>query len=89
MQYLALATDYDGTLAHDSHVSDEALLALRRLKDSGRKVILVTGRELPELYSVFPDHGLCDCIVAENGPCSAGRPKTAMKVLASPCRRHF
>jgi hydroxymethylpyrimidine pyrophosphatase-like HAD family hydrolase len=67
MQYLALATDYDGTLAHDSHVSDEALLALRRLKDSGRKVILVTGRELPELYSVFPDHGLCDCIVAENG----------------------
>ena len=58
MQYLALATDYDGTLAHDSHVSDEALLALRRLKDSGRKVILVTGRELPELYSVFPDHGV-------------------------------
>jgi hydroxymethylpyrimidine pyrophosphatase-like HAD family hydrolase len=67
MQYLVLATDYDGTLAHDSHVSDEALLALRRLKDSGRKVILVTGRELPELYSVFPDYGLCDCIVAENG----------------------
>jgi hydroxymethylpyrimidine pyrophosphatase-like HAD family hydrolase len=67
MQYLALATDYDGTLAHASHVSEEALAAIRRLKDSGRKVILVTGRELPELYSVFPDHALCDCIVAENG----------------------
>lgn len=67
MQYLALATDYDGTLAHDSHVSDEALAAIRRLKATGRKLILVTGRELPELESVFPDYRLCDCIVAENG----------------------
>src|SRR5688572_5720796 len=67
MQYLALATDYDGTLAHDSHVSEETLAALRRFKDSGRKVILVTGREMPELVSVFPELGLCDAIVAENG----------------------
>jgi hydroxymethylpyrimidine pyrophosphatase-like HAD family hydrolase len=67
MQYQALATDYDGTLAHDSHVQEETLVALRRLKDSGRKVILVTGRELPELESVFPEYQLCDAIVAENG----------------------
>ena len=67
MQYQALATDYDGTLACDSHVSDMTIAALRRLKASGRKLILVTGRELPELESVFPDFGLCDVIVAENG----------------------
>jgi len=67
MRYLALATDYDGTLAHDSHVSDEAVAAIERLKESGRKLILVTGRELPELYSVFPQYKLCDCVVAENG----------------------
>ena len=67
MRYLALATDYDGTLAHDSHVSEEALAAMQRLKESGRKLILVTGRELPELQSVFPEYKLCDCIVAENG----------------------
>jgi hydroxymethylpyrimidine pyrophosphatase-like HAD family hydrolase len=67
MHYLALATDYDGTLAHDSHVSDEALQAVRRLKASGRKLILVTGREMPELESVFPDYKLCDAIIAENG----------------------
>jgi len=67
MRYLALATDYDGTLAHDSHVSEEALEAIARLKESGRKIILVTGREMPELQSVFPDFKLCDCIVAENG----------------------
>ncbi len=67
MRYLALATDYDGTLAHDSHVSEEALAAIGRLKDSGRKLIIVTGREMPELQSVFPEYKLCDCIVAENG----------------------
>ncbi len=67
MQYLALASDYDGTLAHDSHVSEEALDALHRLKDSGRKLILVTGREMPELQSVFPEFKLCDAIIAENG----------------------
>ena len=67
MRYRALATDYDGTLAHDSHVSEESLAAIQRLKDSGRKLLLVTGREMPELQSVFPEYKLCDCIVAENG----------------------
>jgi HAD superfamily hydrolase (TIGR01484 family) len=67
MHYLALATDYDGTLAHDSHVSEVTLAALERLKASGRKIILVTGRELPELQSVFPELHVCDAIVAENG----------------------
>jgi HAD superfamily hydrolase (TIGR01484 family) len=65
--YRALATDYDGTLAHDSHVAPETLAALQKLKDSGRRLILVTGRELPELVSVFPEHTICDAIVAENG----------------------
>ena len=41
MQYLALATDYDGTLAHDGHVEEETLQAVMRLRSSGRKVILV------------------------------------------------
>lgn len=67
MQYQALATDYDGTLAHDSHVADETLVALGRLKESGRKLILVTGREMEELESVFPEFRICDAIVAENG----------------------
>jgi HAD superfamily hydrolase (TIGR01484 family) len=67
MRYLALATDYDGTLAHDGHVSPQTLDACRRLRASGRKLLLVTGRELPELQSVFPHFALCDVIVAENG----------------------
>jgi hydroxymethylpyrimidine pyrophosphatase-like HAD family hydrolase len=67
MQYLALATDYDGTLAHDGHVDESTVAACRRLRESGRKLILVTGRELTELKHVFADYALCDVIVAENG----------------------
>jgi len=67
MQYHALATDYDGTLAKDGHVDETMLDACRRLRASGRKLILVTGRELPELQSVFPNFSICDVIVAENG----------------------
>jgi hydroxymethylpyrimidine pyrophosphatase-like HAD family hydrolase len=84
MRYLALATDYDGTLAHDSHVSEEALTAIQRLKESGRKVLLVTGREMPELISVFPEYKLCDCVVAENGALLVWPGEGKEEVLGEP-----
>jgi hydroxymethylpyrimidine pyrophosphatase-like HAD family hydrolase len=67
MNYLALASDYDGTLALDGRVSELTLAKLRILKKSGRKIILVTGRELPELLGIFPEIDVCDVVVAENG----------------------
>ena len=67
MRYLVLACDYDGTLASDGVVSEETLAALQRLRDSGRKLILVTGRELENLLEVFPAIDLFDRVVAENG----------------------
>lgn len=67
MNYLALATDYDGTLAKDGHVETPVLHALNRLRSSGRKIVLVTGREMPELLSVFAEVAICDVVVAENG----------------------
>jgi len=67
MYFIALATDYDGTLAHDGIVSRKTLAALERFKKSGRKLVLVTGRELPDLKRVFPDVSLFDKVVAENG----------------------
>jgi hydroxymethylpyrimidine pyrophosphatase-like HAD family hydrolase len=67
MNYLALASDYDGTLAKDGHVDETILHALSRFRATGRKVILVTGRELPELIAVFPQITICDVVVAENG----------------------
>jgi HAD superfamily hydrolase (TIGR01484 family) len=67
MRYLALASDYDGTLAHDGVVDEQTIQAVERLIRSGRKLILVTGRELPDLQSVFPRMDLCERVVAENG----------------------
>jgi HAD superfamily hydrolase (TIGR01484 family) len=63
----ALATDYDGTLASHGAVSSATLAALERLKASGRQLVMVTGRELPDLRSVFPALGLFDAVIAENG----------------------
>lgn len=56
MRYLALATDYDGTLARDSRVDAATLAALERLRASGRRAILVTGLRLDDLLEV------CHCI---------------------------
>jgi len=67
MYFIALATDYDGTLAHDGVVTKKTLAALERFKKSGRKLILVTGRERPDLKRVFPEVSLFDKVVAENG----------------------
>ncbi len=67
MRYLALASDYDGTLAQDGRVDDATIRALEQFVHSGRKLILVTGRELSELQSVFPRLDLCARVVAENG----------------------
>ncbi|MBW4685092.1 MAG: HAD-IIB family hydrolase [Komarekiella atlantica HA4396-MV6] len=67
MRYFVLATDYDGTLATDGRVHDETLTALKHLRTSGRKLILVTGRQLDDLLQVFEQIDLFDYVVAENG----------------------
>jgi len=63
----AIASDYDGTLAEDGRVDRDTLTGLERARESGRKLILVTGRELPSLRSVFSNFDHFDWIVAENG----------------------
>ncbi len=67
MHYISLITDYDGTLATYGKVSDDTIAALERLLESGRKIVLVTGRELGDLLSVFPRVDLFEWVVAENG----------------------
>jgi HAD superfamily hydrolase (TIGR01484 family) len=81
--FLALATDYDGTLAHDGVVDADTAAAIRRLKNSGRRLILVTGRELPDLERAFPELGECDLIVAENGALLY-EPGTGRETVLSP-----
>ena len=67
MRYLALATDYDNTLASGGRISGAALAALERLRASGRRAILVTGRRLEDVLRVCECGDLFDFIVAENG----------------------
>lgn len=82
MRYLAVASDYDGTLAHDGVVDEETVRALERLIHSGRKLILVTGRELADLQSVFTRLDLCERVVAENGAVLYNPATREKKILA-------
>jgi HAD superfamily hydrolase (TIGR01484 family) len=67
MHILALAADYDGTIAHHGVVDAPTCEALERLRESGRRLVLVTGRTLPDLKRVFPQIKVFDRVVAENG----------------------
>ncbi len=89
MRYLVLATDYDGTLATDGRVDDDTLAALKRLRTSGRKLIMVTGRELDDLQRVFPQLDLFDYVVAENGALLYSPATREEKLLAAPPPQEF
>jgi HAD superfamily hydrolase (TIGR01484 family) len=101
MRFAALATDYDATLAKDALVETETIEALRRLRRTGRRAILVTGRTLNNLREVFPCLAEFDSIVAENGgtlynpaTCSErllanGPPEALVKLLRERTRLPF
>lgn len=84
MRYHVLATDYDGTLARDGRVDKSTLAALRRLRESGRRLILATGRRLDELQQVFPALELFERVVAENGALLYCPQSKKERVLADP-----
>jgi len=54
MRFVGLASDYDGTLAEHGVVDDPTLKGLEAFRHSGRNLLLVSGRELKDLDSVFP-----------------------------------
>lgn len=82
MRYLALACDYDGTLALQGRVDQPTLAALERVRATGRRLIMVTGRELDDLARTFDHFELFDRIVAENGGLLYNPAAKAEKTLA-------
>ena len=66
MRYLALACDYDGTLASDGRVSEPTLVGAAPPSRLRRKA-LRDGARAEELISVFPALDLFEWVVAENG----------------------
>jgi HAD superfamily hydrolase (TIGR01484 family) len=89
VRYLALAADYDGTLATNGLVDRDTVEALRGLSSTGRKLILVTGRQLGDLLQAFPESAIFDAIVAENGAVLYRPPSRETRVLSPPPSSHF
>jgi HAD superfamily hydrolase (TIGR01484 family) len=87
MTYLALATDYDGTIADEGAVDAATVSALQRWREAGRRLILVTGRMLDDWLAVFPQYApleLFDWVVTENGAVLYHPPSQTVKLLADP-----
>ena len=84
MRYHALATDYDGTLAHHGQVDAATWAVLVQLRDSGRKLIMVTGRELDDLLGIIPYPEAFDRIVAENGALVYEPATKEVRLLCAP-----
>ena len=84
MTYRALATDYDGTLAHDGRVDAPTLEALERAHEHGLRLIMVTGRELDDLLKTFPQTRMFDRVVAENGAVLYHPGERASRTIAAP-----
>jgi HAD superfamily hydrolase (TIGR01484 family) len=89
MRYLALAADFDGVIARHGRASDAAPAAIERLRLSGRRMILITGRRLESLRESCPNLTLFDSVVAENGG-TIYDPRTRVETtLAGPPPREF
>jgi len=65
-------------------VAPETVKALRELKATGRKLILVTGRDLADLKGAFPELELFDRVVAENGALIHNPADAGEKTLGHP-----
>ena len=89
MHYLALACDYDGTLARDGVVSTQTVDALEHVRASGRKLILITGRLLEDLQMAFPRLDLFTYVVAENGALLYNPADSTEKLLGEAPPRQF
>jgi hydroxymethylpyrimidine pyrophosphatase-like HAD family hydrolase len=84
VRYHALACDYDGTLATHGRIDAATTAALGRLRASGRKLLMVTGRQVEDLIAVCPEIDLFDLVVAENGAVVYVPETRSSRALADP-----
>jgi HAD superfamily hydrolase (TIGR01484 family) len=84
VRYQALICDYDGTIAKDGRVGPATIKALARLVASGRRLVLVTGRELPHLERDFDRLDLFERVVVENGALLYDPATRAERLLTEP-----
>ncbi|HEY9715559.1 MAG TPA: HAD family hydrolase, partial [Chroococcales cyanobacterium] len=89
MRFQALACDFDGTLAMHGIVAAGVIRALKNLSESGRRLILVSGRRLDDLFQVFPDLDIFDYVVVENGAILYKPDTRKVKWLTEPVSKSF
>ncbi len=82
LKYAALASDYDGTIAFRGAVDALTAAALARARAAGIRLLLVTGRELDDLFNVFQRHDLFHVIVAENGAVLYDAARESIETIA-------
>ena len=92
MYLIALATDYDGTLAHHGRVDAQSVAALERLKASGRKLLMVTvdgrqqavsvGVSLTEMAHIMAQLGSVEAMNLDGG--SSTQMVVAGRLVNSP-----
>lgn len=84
MQYLVLASDYDGTLAHDGVVDESTISSLEKARSAGVRLFMVTGREVDDLSRAFSHLELFEWVVAENGALLYEPGRGCEELLAAP-----
>jgi hypothetical protein len=67
MKFLALALDYDGTIASNGVLDSSVREAIAELRGQNIVVLIVTGRIMADLRRVAGDLHFVDAVVAENG----------------------
>ncbi|HWO72483.1 MAG TPA: HAD-IIB family hydrolase [Dehalococcoidia bacterium] len=86
---MALAVDFDGTIALDGRVDDPTRAALESVRRTGRRLLLVTGRQLDDLRQAFDRLDLFDFVVAENGALLFEPARNEKTLLSPPIDERF
>jgi hydroxymethylpyrimidine pyrophosphatase-like HAD family hydrolase len=84
MKVLAIALDYDGTIAQSNRLDNDVRRAIAQLRARDLVVLLVTGRRLEDLKQVAGDLHFVDAVIVENGAVIAFPESGYERVLGQP-----
>ena len=84
MRFLALALDFDGTIAQNGRLVCSVRPAIANLRAKGIVVLLVTGRRLDDLERVTGGLQFADAVVAEKGAALTAPQSGYVRKLGSP-----
>jgi hydroxymethylpyrimidine pyrophosphatase-like HAD family hydrolase len=89
VRFRVLACDFDGTIATEGVVSPDTLMALERVRRSGRRLLMVTGRTGLQLEMVFGRWDVFDRVVLENGAVMLDPSSGGERLLCAPVSRRL